>query len=150
MTAWRKPEGSLPEPGPVTTLDRIPSPRVALAQRQEARLFALMIVRDPVYRANLLVAAQTRTIAPAVEIALLAYAYGKPTERVEVGRPGDFSDLEDLSPEQLAARAQALVNVLVNDVAAETPEGRTDAAITAADAFTARAAARRERERDPE
>jgi len=81
-------------------------------QKREAQLFALEVIRDPEYRANLKKAAIARTLAPAVEIRLLEYAYGKPPEKIELGRPGAFSRLDDLGPEGLAERASLLVLAL--------------------------------------
>lgn len=89
------------------------------ASRNEARIFALALVRDPVYRQNLMKAMRDRTVPAAVETTILAYAYGKPTERVEVGRPGDFEDLEDLSDEALLHRSRMIVGVLEGDEQAE-------------------------------
>jgi len=93
---------------PITERERLGESRLAYAQRNEARLFALAIVRDKEYREALLKAARDRTLPAAVETTLLAYAYGKPTERIELGRPGAFEDLTSLSPSELAQRARAL------------------------------------------
>jgi hypothetical protein len=93
---------------PVRPSEVLPFPRLTAVQRNEAKLFALQIVRDPLYRKNLLQAARERRLAPQVEVALLAYAYGKPTEHVEVGRPGDFGDFSRMSEDELAERAFAL------------------------------------------
>ena len=92
----------------VTERERLGESRLAYAQRNEARLFALAIVRDKEYREALLKAARDRTLPAAVETTLLAYAYGKPTERIELGRPGAFEDLTSLSPSELAQRARTL------------------------------------------
>lgn len=76
-------------------------------------MFALELVRDPIYRENLLRAMRDRTVPAAVEIRILEYAYGKPTERVEVGKPGEFDDeLEELSSEALVQRARLIVETL--------------------------------------
>jgi hypothetical protein len=89
-------------------VDYFPQDRSSYAQRNEARLFALQIVRDRAYREALLKAARARTLPAAVETTLLAYAYGRPTERVELGRPGSFSELEGMSNKDLVLRARAL------------------------------------------
>jgi hypothetical protein len=87
--------------------------RIGTVQRNEARMFALELVRDPIYRENLLRAMRDRTVPAAVEIRILEYAYGKPTERVEVGKPGEFDDeLEELSSEALVQRARLIVETL--------------------------------------
>ena len=108
---------------PIGEAERISGGRAAAAQRNEARIFALQVVRDPVYRKNLLLAAQQRTLAPAVETTLLAYAYGRPTERVELGRPGAFDELTDLSTSDLAARARLIVSAAAALSESETLEG---------------------------
>jgi len=82
--------------------------RVGMTGRAEARMFALMIVRDPDYQQKLLKAARTRTLPPAIETLLWHFAYGKPTEHVELGRPGDFDDFSGMTEEQLAAKAKEL------------------------------------------
>jgi hypothetical protein len=88
---------------------------MVLAARNEARLFALAIVRDPEYRNNLMSAMRDRTVPAAVENTILAYAYGKPTERVEVGKPGEFEELDDLSDAALLAHGQLLLGVLAGE-----------------------------------
>ena len=125
------------------------SSRVHATQRAEARFFAQQIVRDPLYRQNLLLACQKRTVAPAVEIRLMEYAWGKPTEHIEIGEPGDFGALEDLSAEDLALRAEALAAALRRGAGADAdvPESATlcastDAALAQADTFRAARVAR--------
>ncbi len=49
----------------------------------EVRAAASLIVDDEEYRTELLNAARTRTISPAMECLLWYYAKGKPTEHVE-------------------------------------------------------------------
>ena len=104
----------------------------ARAKRNEIQTFARMLLRDPEYRANLAKALRNRTIAPSVEQMLYAYAYGKPVERVELGRVGDFQFLEDLSDEQLAERARMLADALSGNqeamakLAERNPEYRED------------------------
>jgi hypothetical protein len=77
---------------------------------REAREFALGIVRSDEYRASLVRRIANDTLAPQVETTLLAYAFGKPPERVEVA--GDTSHLADLSDEQLAERAELIAALL--------------------------------------
>jgi len=106
--------------------EQAPETRLTHSQRNEARTFALSIVRDPEYRANLLKAARTRTLPPAVEVVLLAYAWGKPTERVELGRPGAFDDLSSLTTDELAQRARLLAEVASSlTPEPESPEEQT-------------------------
>jgi len=82
----------------------------------EARHFSLQIVRDEDYRKNLLVYAKARMLAPALEIMLWHYAYGKPPDRLELGTGSAASlDLEGLSKEELAARARALAEEILRD-----------------------------------
>jgi hypothetical protein len=79
------------------------------AQKHEARLFALQVVRDPAYRARLLQDARHGKLPPAVHTMLWHYAYGKPVEQIEVRE----SSLEDLSNEELAMRARAIADGLL-------------------------------------
>ena len=81
--------------------------------RAEAKNFALLILRDPTYRQNLIVRARAGTLAPAVEIALWHYAYGKPAERLEVGGPGAFGvEHENLTDRQLGDRIRLLAEIV--------------------------------------
>lgn len=79
---------------------------------RDARLYSLLIVTDPVYRENLLRAARSRILPPQMEVLLWHYAFGKPPDRVELGRPGEFGDLRKMSTEQLALRARNLATIL--------------------------------------
>jgi hypothetical protein len=107
------PKPLTPERRSVLSKSDYERPQVAArAKRSEVQTFARMVLRDPVYRAKLIEAARNRTLPPAVEVMLYAYAYGKPVERVEIGRPDDFSDLEALSVEQLRERALRIVENL--------------------------------------
>lgn len=74
----------------------------------EARAFARQIVEDPEYRKALLIRARNGYLAPALETMLWAYVYGKPPERIEVGRIGE-SELEKLSDEQLRTYARRVL-----------------------------------------
>lgn len=99
---------------PESTTTVLPSEKggsLSRAQRNEARLFALTILRDPLYQQGLLAAARKRELAPAVEIAIMHYGWGKPPDKVEVGAPGAF-DLEDLPAAALADRAETLARTL--------------------------------------
>ena len=90
--------------------------RLSSAQRVEAQIFALQIIRDPAYRARLLADARARALDPRIETLLWHYGIGVPTTHIELGRPGDFDDLADLTNEELAARASAAVVALLSPV----------------------------------
>ena len=113
--------------------------RLTTAQHNEARIFALRVVRDPLYREKLLIFARARRLHPLIEQMLWHYAYGKPPERVELGRAGDFESLEHLSKEELAERARKLAELLL-----KPPTDTSDAAQQAAQAKTDLAVSRRE------
>ena len=86
----------------------------------EARSFALEIVRSPEYRASLLQRVKSGTLAANIEAMLWAYAYGKPAERLEITNPGPTAALAELSLAELAERADLISRVLkeVGDVEA--------------------------------
>jgi hypothetical protein len=67
----------------------------------EVKAVATELVDDPVYRARLRRALQTRTVAPAIEVMLWHYAYGKPKDAVDLTLTGDAEIIARLS----AARA---------------------------------------------
>lgn len=108
-----------------------------VATRREAQLFALQIVRDPEYRKALLTCAKARVLPPAIEAMLWHYAYGKPAERLELGRIGDTEALDHLSKEELAERARLLHLAL--SAPAEEPLLLEPAAQEATDAALVRA-----------
>lgn len=82
---------------------------LTLLQRNEAKNFALKIIRDAKYRETLEKRAKAGVLAPAVEQMIWHYAYGKPADRVEISRGPDLSDLTE---EELADRAELIANVL--------------------------------------
>lgn len=106
------------------------------AQRNEARLFCLQIVRDEQYREKLLALARRGLLNPAVEQMLWAYAYGKPPDRIVFGFENEEESLEDLSVEQLRDRVQNLAVRLVelSEPAPSAPAAEHDQA--AAEAVT--------------
>lgn len=115
------PEQSLTGARPVireATVVPIPRPRIVLAQKNEARLFALAIVRDPEYRRNLMQALRERSAPAAVENMVWAYAYGKPPDRVEVGKPGEFDEIDALEGDALLEHGKLVLGVLSGDAAA--------------------------------
>jgi hypothetical protein len=61
----------------------------------EVRAAAAALVDDPQYRQKLLHDMRKRRVSPPVEVMLWAYACGKPVERLEIGRAGDFSKMSD-------------------------------------------------------
>ena len=69
----------------------------------EAREFCASVVDDPVYQANIRRRALAGELQPAIEQMLWYYAKGKPVDRQEVGKPGEFSNL---SNEELKAILQ--------------------------------------------
>ena len=82
---------------------------------KEAREFARQIVDNPEYRTRLLERALRGTLPAAVELRLLEYRYGRPADQVamtHVPQPNESEPLEELSDEQLAARAEALAKNL--------------------------------------
>jgi hypothetical protein len=91
---------------------------LTLLQRNEAKNFALQVVRDPLYRERLMKRAQMGVLAPAVEQLLWHYAYGKPADRVEISRGPDLSDLTE---EELADRAALLAQVCTSIARSKTP-----------------------------
>jgi hypothetical protein len=84
-------------------------PKTSELQLIRAKEFARLIVDDPEYRRNLYNRAIKGDLAPAVEILLLHYRFGKPTDELTVTHklPTD-AQLSELTPEQLAARAERL------------------------------------------
>jgi len=78
-----------------------------------------------VYRAVLLDDWRARKLHPIIEQMIYAYAWGKPPERIELGRIGETDGLENLSKEELAARARALAELILQepvDVEPKMPE----------------------------
>jgi len=108
--------GSRPWPAITTSGPLEPARSVP---RSEARLFALQIVRDPGYRSRLMEKARAGRLPPPIEEMLWAYAYGRPPERMEIGPPGAFQELEDLPMPALALRAKQVAEFLEIEAAAE-------------------------------
>ena len=63
---------------------------------QEIRDFARSVLEDPKYRASVLRLARKGLLPSHLETALYAYAYGKPTERLEISNP-DFVNVAELA-----------------------------------------------------
>ncbi|HLZ07813.1 MAG TPA: hypothetical protein VKT80_04445, partial [Chloroflexota bacterium] len=82
--------------------------------------FALSILRSEDYRKSLLDRARAGTLPANIEAMLWAYAYGRPTERVEVTHVSPASQMADMPVEELAKRAEIIAKVLkeVGDIEA--------------------------------
>ena len=93
----------------MSTPSRKPSSRRQLTLK-EAKDFARNIIDNPEYRASLLRRAIMGQLPAAVEIRLLEYRYGKPADQLDVNFPAidPQEDVEELSDEQLAARADRI------------------------------------------
>ena len=74
----------------------------------EAQQLAARLVDDPDYRKKLLADMRVRKVAPAIEVMLWHYAYGKPKDMVEVDMFAssttiDLDAIEDMSTAELEA-----------------------------------------------
>jgi hypothetical protein len=78
----------------------------------EGQAFALRIINDAQYQENLLRAARNRLLPSGLEVTLLHYAFGRPTERMELGPPGSFKELQGLTEKELATRARHLADLI--------------------------------------
>ena len=76
---------------------------------KSAKDFAKRILSSAQYRESIKRRIVTDTLSAAVECKLYDYAYGKPVDRVEVKDTTDR--LEDLTSEELEARAMALASL---------------------------------------
>jgi hypothetical protein len=61
----------------------------------QIREAATKLVSDPVYWRKLKADIRKRKVHPQMEALIWSYAFGKPIDRVEIGRVGDFSKLSD-------------------------------------------------------
>jgi hypothetical protein len=82
----------------------------------EIREAARQLVSDPIYWRKLRDDLRKRKVHPHVETTLLAYAFGRPVDRIEVGRVGDFSRMSD---EEFVAQFEATVKSLRADLHVE-------------------------------
>jgi hypothetical protein len=80
--------------------------------RSEAQRFARQVVESESYRETVKTRAKNGTLAPAVEQMLWYYAYGKPSEHINMTVTPGTEDLAGMSIEQLQERAQELNNQL--------------------------------------
>jgi len=85
-----------------------------------ARAVCLKILEDPEYRQSIARRIKNDALPAAVECLMWHYAYGKPTEKMEVHVSGD--ELQDLSSAQLAARASSLAKMIKKDAEKEQRE----------------------------
>jgi hypothetical protein len=133
----------------VRSFELVQGNRLSRAQKNEARLFALSVVRDPTYRQNLLRDARARKLAPALEITIMAYAWGKPADKLEISLPQ--AELQELTNEQLLSRVREIGEALESGAASEAAiaegiaaaEQRTDYEANVAKEAVARALAHR-------
>lgn len=95
-------------------------PRSSREAQNEAKTFALSILRSPEYRKSLMDRARAGTLPANIESMLWAYGYGRPTERVEVTHVSPAAQLAELPVSELATRAELIGRVLreVGDVEA--------------------------------
>ena len=85
----------------------------------EARAVCATLLRDPTYRATLLARAHAGTLPPAVETMLWRYAYGKPTDIVDVTVGAREENLRELSTEELLQRVDTVREQLLEADAIE-------------------------------
>jgi hypothetical protein len=97
-------------PDPANPTELIPAKRLTLIQKNEAKNFALEIITSNEYRESVRRRAKAGTLPPPVEQMLWHYAYGKPAETVKVEHT--TSELEGMSPGELATRAAVLSEIL--------------------------------------
>jgi hypothetical protein len=81
------------------------------ATTRSIQMFCRSICEDPEYRATVLERARNGTLG-AMEPVILAYAYGKPKEHVEIAVNSGLEQLSQLSMDELAERAEAIAKEL--------------------------------------
>jgi hypothetical protein len=88
----------------------------------EFREFAKELIRDKDYRDGLMKRARAGKLAPPVEVSLLHYGAGKPTETVEINATHKTSEeISTMTDEQLRARLAELA-AMITAAPAETDE----------------------------
>jgi hypothetical protein len=90
-----------------------------------ARTFCESIMNSVEYRDSLRARAVAGTLAPQIESLLFFYCYGKPLEDVNVALTAPEAELSTMSSEELAARAESILNAIrgnSHDVIDVTPE----------------------------
>lgn len=78
---------------------------VTVATRQDMQRRARLFLESPEYEKYLQDKIKNNDLAPAVEIMLYHYAYGKPTENINLNVTEDFSKLSTMDLKDRAARA---------------------------------------------
>jgi hypothetical protein len=107
--------------------------RLSIIERNEAKNFALEVVRSEEYRNSVWSRAKTGTLPPQVEIELWNRAYGKCPDKLEVTGAA-HAELAGLTTEQLAERAQLVSELLRQQAEAEQdaePSSKTSPSSTA-------------------
>lgn len=78
-------------------------------QRHVAQDFCRKLVEDKKYQEQLRISLVARTCAPAIEMMVWAYAYGRPTEHIDLNKntnEGDLSAMSLLELQKLAGKVQ--------------------------------------------
>lgn len=91
---------------------------MAAARTAARRSFAKGVL-DEAYITNLKARAAAGELPPQVEVLLLHYLLGKPTEELEITDGGH--DLQDMSTEELLAAAKEIEQTLARAVAEQEP-----------------------------
>src|SRR5688572_16922403 len=73
----------------------------------EGREFAMLLVNDPVYRANLRERLVAGRLPPGIEVMLWYYAHGKPRETVELTAMVGTRDVSTMDTAELLQELQA-------------------------------------------
>lgn len=103
-------DGKQNPPSPVNGV-RVPYGRPKGSQNKSTRLaqaFASSILDTEEYKESLLRRIRLDTLAPAVEVLLHHYKYGKPKDTVEVVHAADQTPLDAATAQELAAEASQL------------------------------------------
>jgi len=85
----------------------------------EAKAVCAAILDDPTYRTNLTARARAGTLAPAVEVMLWHYAFGKPKDSLDVTVGHAGGTFSELSTEDLLHRVDGLREQLREQTARE-------------------------------
>lgn len=87
-----------------------PQPEVPVVGDLDAKAFARMVINSTQYRESIMRRILFDELPPAVETKLMDYAWGRPTERVEI--TDNRNRFEDMSSEQLEQHALYLASLL--------------------------------------
>jgi hypothetical protein len=105
----------VPPQGSTTPVAQMPwhvSGGATMFTRYEAQKWARELVMSPTYRQTLEERIRDKKLAPAVEVLLLHYAWGKPLEAINLTVTPGQEDLTTLSVDELMKRAKALSDQL--------------------------------------